>query len=708
MRTCRIALLAGLFFLVFAVGAQTQTTSPDPTAVRQAALNEGLGSLRNVQVPKPDLDQFLNPGPAAQAAARILGKALFWDMQVGSDGQACGSCHFHAGADNRAKNQLNPGLAAATPDTVFGNPAVGATGFPQFGPNYTLTATDFPFHQLLIPEQRSFLGRQVLRDTNDIASSQGVFKAVFGSVGGATDQGTPVADDIFKVLGINVRRIEPRNTPSMINAVFNFDNFWDGRAKNRFNGVSPFGELDDTARILVNDPIFGLQAKKVLIPNSSLASQAVGPPLSPNEMSFVNRTFTNVGEKMVGIARGARLLPLQPLALQRVHRQDSVLGPFSADPLAKGLTVASYAALVQAAFQPQYWDSLLRVTLDSNGNFVILTVVLPGQQSFSQMEANFSLFMGLSVQLYESTLVSDQTRFDQFMDGNNAALSPDELRGLLVFMNRGTLAQQANPIFAGVGQGACAACHSGPELTEAAFTSRAREGLIELDESTVMNNGLLAQDAQNTVFEDVGFANIGVRPTAEDIARGGTAFGKPLSFTRQALAGFPLAPPLPPCGFPNPPCPINNRQRVDGAFKIPGLRNVELTGPYFHNGGQATLSEVIKFYERQGDFGDVNLPNIEDDLAAVRFSPADEPLLRSFLLALTDPRVRNEAGPFDHPEIFVPNGHPGDQNVVTCFLTASNGVNVACDDRITIPAIGSNGRSAEGLPPLGTFLNLAP
>ena len=32
-------------------------------------------------------------------------------MQVGSDGvQACASCHFHAGADNRSKNQVNPGL----------------------------------------------------------------------------------------------------------------------------------------------------------------------------------------------------------------------------------------------------------------------------------------------------------------------------------------------------------------------------------------------------------------------------------------------------------------------------------------------------------------------------------------------------------------------------------------------------------------------
>ncbi|MFY0532376.1 hypothetical protein [Nannocystis pusilla] len=43
-------------------------------------------------------------------AAIALGKALFWDMQSGSDGQACASCHFSAGADNRSRNQLTPGL----------------------------------------------------------------------------------------------------------------------------------------------------------------------------------------------------------------------------------------------------------------------------------------------------------------------------------------------------------------------------------------------------------------------------------------------------------------------------------------------------------------------------------------------------------------------------------------------------------------------
>jgi cytochrome c peroxidase len=29
--------------------------------------------------------------------AVVLGKALFWDVSVGSDGMACASCHFHAG-----------------------------------------------------------------------------------------------------------------------------------------------------------------------------------------------------------------------------------------------------------------------------------------------------------------------------------------------------------------------------------------------------------------------------------------------------------------------------------------------------------------------------------------------------------------------------------------------------------------------------------
>jgi len=75
-----------------------------------------------------DLPKNLSPYIKDVTAAIRLGKALFWDMQAGSDGvTACASCHYRAGADpvvgtapnataKRDKNQLHPG-----PDTIFGN-----------------------------------------------------------------------------------------------------------------------------------------------------------------------------------------------------------------------------------------------------------------------------------------------------------------------------------------------------------------------------------------------------------------------------------------------------------------------------------------------------------------------------------------------------------------------------------------------------------
>lgn len=67
------------------------------------------------------------------------------------------------------------------------------------------------------------------------------------------------------------------------------------------------------------------------------------------------------------------------------------------------------------------------------------------------MEYNFSLFFGLAVQAYESTLVSDNSPFDQYFDGNSSALNDRQTRGLRVFQN----------------QGKCINCHGGAEFTNA-------------------------------------------------------------------------------------------------------------------------------------------------------------------------------------------------------------------------------------------------
>ena len=56
-------------------------------------------SLKTVPVPLPtNLSDFVKDNDAAIR----LGKALFWDMQVGGDGKvACASCHYSAGVDTR-------------------------------------------------------------------------------------------------------------------------------------------------------------------------------------------------------------------------------------------------------------------------------------------------------------------------------------------------------------------------------------------------------------------------------------------------------------------------------------------------------------------------------------------------------------------------------------------------------------------------------
>jgi cytochrome c peroxidase len=41
---------------------------------------------------------------------------------------------------------------------------------------------------------------------------------------------------------------------------------------------------------------------------------------------------------------------------------------------------------------------------------------------------------------------------------------------------------------------------------------------------------------------------------------------------------------------------LANRTELCGMFKVPTLRNVALTAPYFHNGAVATLEEVVTFY----------------------------------------------------------------------------------------------------------------
>lgn len=212
-------------------------------------------------------------------------------------------------------------------------------------------------------------------------------------------------------------------------------------------------------------------------------------------------------------------------------------------------------------------------------------------------QAQFSRLWGQAIQAYESTLIPDRTPLDRFLAGDPAALSAQQRQGLALF----------------TGKAGCKQCHAGAEMSDATVGFAARHGLINVDGG------------------DQGFHNTGVRPVAfhnpEDLGRAGSG--------------------------PNGVSYSVSGSMVDrGAFKTPELRNVKLTAPYFHNGGAATLADVVAFYARGGDFR-----GSASQLHAINFLPGEADALVEFLAnALTDCRVEKQQAPFDHPALAVANG----------------------------------------------------
>ena len=400
------------------------------------------------------LPNALRTLPKGRAAAETLGKALFWDMQVGSDGvQSCGTCHFHAGVDNRTKGQLNPNILG---------PLANAALLTVKPANADVVATDFPFHKG--PQDDS------TGDHDDVMSSMGVsrFKrfddipaigtfltAVSGVRALPPDLGTPLADPVPVNQGF--RRVEPRNTPTMHGAAFNFDNFWDGRARFTYNGGSVFGPSDPTAHIFVTagNTIAGatmghirpdliveepeIAEQPVRIKFSSLASQSQGPPLSDFEMSFSGRNWAKIGKKLLQGSLAPTGSSVTPLANQLVATDDSRLGTFSnqggaacaalgrATAAGKPGLCVTYQELIRLAFAPQFWNTENRhlngaACADPFDGYRLTVAGGPASagntNQFTQVEANFSLFFGLSVQAYEELLIPDQTPADNFFDAN--------------------------------------------------------------------------------------------------------------------------------------------------------------------------------------------------------------------------------------------------------------------------------------------------
>jgi cytochrome c peroxidase len=665
-RIGKLAIIAAAFFATGVLIAGKTVSQASPDTVIPRVLNPPLssdlvnlpGDLRAVAVPMPpNLNEFVRD----PAMARALGKALFWDMQVGSDEvQACASCHFRAGADPRSKNQVNPGLKH-----MPGADLAYATGA---GPNHQLETWNFPLTRLANPGVRGALDSAT--DSNDVVSSQGIHHP--------RDAVDPQG---FRIGGANTRRVEPRNTPSVINAVFNHRQFWDGRAENIFNGVNHLGQRDPDARLFRADDPRNPVEVRVELANASLASQAVAPVVSDIEMASPGRTFLDVGRELAKGKRnqGKRVTRVRPLAKQKVSPTDSVLGSMSRWPQ-KGLSFNRYDHMIKVAFHEKWWKSRKLIRVNEDGSKTLVSKNdgecedgTCGENEYSLMQYNFSLFFGIAVQLYEATLVSDDSPWDRFRRGHPNATDPDLNPWSNVTPNHiSRLALFGAHLFNDRTRGAqnirCSNCHEQNELTDASVRRIA-----------AATNGAVRNRDGNII--DKGFNNIGIRPTGDDLGVGASDVFGPLSFTRRLFPGTP------PANFDG--AVVTKGFGVEGAFKIPSLRNVALTAPYFHNGDALTLRDAVELYSRGGNVAPIQaLDGTIIEPLGIPLLTADEiDAIVAFLEALTDERVLYRRAPFDHPQLFVPNGHAGD----SILTVDANGDGLADDLMIEIPAVGAAG-----------------
>jgi cytochrome c peroxidase len=78
---------------------------------------------------------------------------------------------------------------------------------------------------------------------------------------------------------------------------------------------------------------------------------------------------------------------------------------------------------------------------------------------------------------------------------------------------------------------------------------------------------------------------------------------------------------------------VTKDERDTGAFKTPTVRNVALTGPYMHDGSQATLEEVVEWYDKGGHPN----PHLSDKIKPLDLTAQDKADLVEFMKACTGP-----------------------------------------------------------------------
>jgi cytochrome c peroxidase len=252
----------------------------------------------------------------------------------------------------------------------------------------------------------------------------------------------------------------------------------------------------------------------------------------------------------------------------------------------------------------QFWDGRAK-TLEEQAALPIINPVEMGQPSMDTAVARIAaideyqqafrkvfgspptgLDLVRAIASYERTQVLFDSPFDRFIAGDANAIDESAKRGWELFNT----------------QGACNKCHA---LTE--------------------------EKRDVTTFTDNDFHNIGIgiirhnvvalARQAEQLIGSGDAqvIDRAAIETDMSALGRFL---------------ITKKEADIAAFKTPDLRNVLVTGPYFHDGSQGTLWDVVDHYNKGAG---LHNPYLDQDIQPLALTEQDIDDLVAFLASLTSP-----------------------------------------------------------------------
>jgi cytochrome c peroxidase len=250
----------------------------------------------------------------------------------------------------------------------------------------------------------------------------------------------------------------------------------------------------------------------------------------------------------------------------------------------------------------QFWDGRVN-TLEEQAALPIVNTVEMGQPSLDAAVARiaaigeyrraFSSVFGRptngpdllrAIASYERTQLAFDSPFDHYISGDKNAIDASATRGWIVFNARGR----------------CNKCHA---LTE-----------DKRDTSNFTDN-----DYHNIGIGIVRHNVVALARQAEQLLNSGDskAIDNAAIQTEMSALGRFL---------------ISKKEADIAAFKTPNLRNVLVTGPYFHDGSQETLWDVVDHYNK-GD--GLHNPYLDEDIQPLALKEADIDDVVAFLASLT-------------------------------------------------------------------------